>query len=97
MNVLKGWDASGDQDLVFKKKIQNTLDKIYSGIRVGRYGQIQGTSQLVSGFGFGFQVAETDNPQSGSSTSTILPTDTDISPISTDGIRMSFALLPRWL
>lgn len=42
MNVLKGWDASGDQDLVFKQNIQTALDKIYSGIRVGRYGQIQG-------------------------------------------------------
>lgn len=43
MNVLKGWDASGDNDLAFKKKVESSLSKIYSGIRVGRYGQIQGT------------------------------------------------------
>lgn len=52
MNVLKGWDASGDQDLMFKQKIHNALDKIYSGIRVGRYGQIQGIFQFrISGGG----------------------------------------------
>lgn len=86
MNVLKGWDASGDKDLVFKKKIQSALDRIYSGIRVGRYGQIQGI------FEFGFQVTETDNPQSGNWTLTILTTDIDISPIFMDGTRTFFTL-----
>lgn len=91
MNVLKGWDASGDQDLVFKKKIQNALDRIYSGIRVGRYGQIQGT------FEFGYQVTETDNSQSGNWTLIILTTDIGISPIFMDGTRTFFTLLHRWL
>lgn len=43
MNILKGWDASGDKDLAFKKKVEKALDKLYKGVRVGRYGQIQGT------------------------------------------------------
>ncbi|KAH8150877.1 uncharacterized protein LAJ45_05059 [Morchella importuna] len=41
MNVLKGWDASGDKDLAFKKRVEDALSKLYTGIRVGRYGQIQ--------------------------------------------------------
>ncbi|KAL7275259.1 hypothetical protein RUND412_001804 [Rhizina undulata] len=40
-NVLKGWDVSGDNDLDFKKRVESALKTLYSGVRVGRYGQIQ--------------------------------------------------------
>jgi alpha-L-fucosidase 2 len=46
MNVLKGWDASGDKDLAFKKRVEDALGKLYMGVRVGRYGQIQGRETL---------------------------------------------------
>lgn len=40
-NILKGWAASGDTDLAFKKKVETTLSKMDTGVHVGRYGQIQ--------------------------------------------------------
>lgn len=41
-NILKGWEASGDSDITFKKRVEDALEKLDSGVHVGRYGQIQG-------------------------------------------------------
>lgn len=41
-HVIKGWEASGDNDEAFLKRVKATFAKTYQGVRVGSWGQIQG-------------------------------------------------------
>lgn len=41
-HVLKGWEASGDTDECFLRRVKDAYEKVYQGVRVGSWGQIQG-------------------------------------------------------
>ncbi|CAL5867505.1 uncharacterized protein PFLUO_LOCUS1724 [Penicillium psychrofluorescens] len=40
-HVLKGWEASGDTDECFLRRVKDAYEKVYQGVRVGSWGQIQ--------------------------------------------------------
>jgi hypothetical protein len=41
-HIIKDWDASGDKDESFLKRLKESYSKLDPGVRVGSWGQIQG-------------------------------------------------------
>jgi hypothetical protein len=43
MNIVKDWEYAGDTDEKFLTSVQTFLTKLYDGIRIGSWGQFQGS------------------------------------------------------
>lgn len=41
-HIIKDWDAAGDKDESFLKRLKESYSKLDPGVRVGSWGQIQG-------------------------------------------------------
>lgn len=47
-HIIKDWDASGDKDTAFLKRVKESYSKLDPGVHVGSWGQIQGKCRELS-------------------------------------------------